>query len=36
MNREVKTLKPHISINVRNVKESVEFYKRCSAFSPQR
>jgi len=34
MNREVKTLKAHISINVRNVKESVEFYKKMLGIDP--
>src|SRR6188508_187669 len=34
MNREVKTLKAHISINVRNVKESVEFYKKMLGIEP--
>ncbi|HYE75683.1 MAG TPA: ArsI/CadI family heavy metal resistance metalloenzyme [Blastocatellia bacterium] len=34
MNQEVKVLKPHVSLNVRNVKESVEFYKKMFGLEP--
>jgi catechol 2,3-dioxygenase-like lactoylglutathione lyase family enzyme len=34
MSDEVKVLKPHISINVRNVAESVEFYKKMFGIEP--
>jgi catechol 2,3-dioxygenase-like lactoylglutathione lyase family enzyme len=34
MNTEVKALKPHISINVRNVMASVEFYKKMFGIEP--
>lgn len=31
---EIKVLKPHVSINVRNVVESVEFYKKMFGIEP--
>src|SRR5262249_26958428 len=34
MSNEVKILKPHISINVRNVAESIAFYKRLFGIEP--
>jgi len=34
MSDEVKVLKPHVSINVRNVAESVEFYKKMFGIEP--
>jgi catechol 2,3-dioxygenase-like lactoylglutathione lyase family enzyme len=34
MSDEVKVLKPHVSINVRNVVESVEFYKKMFGLEP--
>jgi catechol 2,3-dioxygenase-like lactoylglutathione lyase family enzyme len=34
MSIEVKTLKPHISINVRNVAESVAFYRKMLGVEP--
>jgi len=34
MNKEVKALKPHVSINVRNVSESVAFYKKMLGIEP--
>ena len=34
MNKEVQVLKPHVSINVRNVAESIEFYKRMFGIEP--
>jgi len=33
-NSQVKTLKPHVSLNVRNVGESVEFYKKFFGIEP--
>lgn len=33
---EVKTLKPHISLNVRNVEESVSFYKKLFGIEPMK
>jgi len=32
--RTINTLKPHISLNVRNVEESVEFYKKLFGIEP--
>src|ERR671925_109572 len=34
MRKEVKALKPHISINVRNVTESVAFYRKMFGVEP--
>jgi catechol 2,3-dioxygenase-like lactoylglutathione lyase family enzyme len=34
MRKEVKALKPHISINVRNVTESIEFYRKMLGVEP--
>ncbi len=34
MRKEVKALKPHVSINVRNVTESVEFYRKMFGIEP--
>ena len=34
MKKEVKALKPHVSINVRNVNESVEFYRKLFGIEP--
>jgi catechol 2,3-dioxygenase-like lactoylglutathione lyase family enzyme len=34
MSDEVKVLKPHVSINVRNVAESVEFYRKMFGIEP--
>jgi catechol 2,3-dioxygenase-like lactoylglutathione lyase family enzyme len=34
MRKEVKTLKPHISINIRNLAESIEFYRRMLGIEP--
>jgi catechol 2,3-dioxygenase-like lactoylglutathione lyase family enzyme len=34
MSDDVKVLKPHVSINVRNVVESVEFYKKMFGIEP--
>ena len=34
MRKEVNALKPHISINVRNVTESVEFYRKMLGIEP--
>src|SRR5215475_1066865 len=34
MSAEVKALKPHVSINVRNVNESVEFYRKMFGIEP--
>jgi catechol 2,3-dioxygenase-like lactoylglutathione lyase family enzyme len=34
MIKEVKALKPHVSINVRNVSESVEFYRKMFGIEP--
>ena len=36
MRIDVKALKPHISINVRNVSESVEFYKKMFGIEPSK
>ena len=32
--RTINTLKPHISLNVKNVEESVEFYKKLFGIEP--
>ena len=34
MRKEVKALKPHVSINVRNVTESIEFYRKMLGIEP--
>jgi catechol 2,3-dioxygenase-like lactoylglutathione lyase family enzyme len=34
MRKEVKALKPHVSINVRNVIESIEFYRKMLGVEP--
>jgi catechol 2,3-dioxygenase-like lactoylglutathione lyase family enzyme len=34
MRKEVKTLKPHISINIRNLSQSVEFYRKMLGVEP--
>jgi catechol 2,3-dioxygenase-like lactoylglutathione lyase family enzyme len=34
MRKEVKALKPHLSINVRNVTESIEFYRKMLGIEP--
>jgi catechol 2,3-dioxygenase-like lactoylglutathione lyase family enzyme len=34
MRKEVKALKPHVSINVRNVTESIEFYRKMLGLEP--
>ena len=34
MRKEVKALKPHVSINVRNVRESIEFYRKMLGIEP--
>lgn len=34
MSTEVKVLKPHVSINVKNVPESIEFYKKMLGIEP--
>jgi catechol 2,3-dioxygenase-like lactoylglutathione lyase family enzyme len=34
MKKEVKALKPHVSINVRSVKESIEFYRKMLGIEP--
>ena len=34
MNESVKVLKPHVSINVRNVQASIEFYKKMFGIEP--
>lgn len=34
MSKEVKVLKPHVSINVRNVTESIEFYRKMFGIEP--
>ena len=34
MTLEVQVLKPHVSINVRNVAESIEFYRRMLGVDP--
>jgi catechol 2,3-dioxygenase-like lactoylglutathione lyase family enzyme len=36
MRKEVKTLKPHVSINVRNVTESIEFYRKMLGIEPSK
>ncbi len=36
MRKEVKTLKPHISINIRNLTESVEFYRKMLGVEPSK
>src|SRR5215475_14954533 len=36
MRKEVKALKPHISINVRNVTDSIEFYKKMLGIEPSK
>jgi catechol 2,3-dioxygenase-like lactoylglutathione lyase family enzyme len=36
MRKEVKALKPHISINVRNVTESIEFYRKMLGIEPSK
>ena len=33
---KIKTLKPHISLNVRNVDESVDFYKKLFGIEPMK
>ncbi len=35
-NNEVKTLKPHISLNVRNVEKSVSFYQKLFGIEPMK
>jgi catechol 2,3-dioxygenase-like lactoylglutathione lyase family enzyme len=34
MRKEVKALKPHVSINVRNVTESIDFYRKMFGIEP--
>jgi catechol 2,3-dioxygenase-like lactoylglutathione lyase family enzyme len=34
MKKEVKALKPHVSINVSNVTESIEFYRKMLGIEP--
>ena len=34
MRKEVRALKPHVSINVRNVRESIEFYRKMLGIEP--
>jgi catechol 2,3-dioxygenase-like lactoylglutathione lyase family enzyme len=34
MQKVVKALKPHVSINVRNVTESIEFYRKMLGVEP--
>jgi catechol 2,3-dioxygenase-like lactoylglutathione lyase family enzyme len=34
MKKEVKALKPHVSINVRNLKDSIEFYRKVLGIEP--
>jgi catechol 2,3-dioxygenase-like lactoylglutathione lyase family enzyme len=34
MKKEVKALKPHVSINVRNVTQSIEFYRKMLGVEP--
>jgi catechol 2,3-dioxygenase-like lactoylglutathione lyase family enzyme len=34
MRKDVKTLKPHISINIRNLTDSVEFYRKMLGIEP--
>jgi catechol 2,3-dioxygenase-like lactoylglutathione lyase family enzyme len=36
MKKEVKALKPHVSINVRNVTESIEFYRKMLGIGPSK
>jgi catechol 2,3-dioxygenase-like lactoylglutathione lyase family enzyme len=36
MRKEVKALKPHVSINVRNVTESIEFYRKMLGIEPSK
>ena len=36
MKKEVKALKPHISINIRNLTESVEFYRKMLGIEPSK
>ena len=36
MRKEVKALKPHISINIRNVTESIEFYRKMLGIEPSK
>jgi catechol 2,3-dioxygenase-like lactoylglutathione lyase family enzyme len=36
MRNEVKALKPHVSINVRNVTESIEFYRKMLGIEPSK
>src|SRR6266498_5839270 len=36
MNAEVKALKPHVSINVRNVNESAAFYRKMFGIEPSK
>ncbi|MCI0388011.1 MAG: VOC family protein [Acidobacteria bacterium] len=34
MKKEVKALKPHVAINVRNITESIEFYRKMLGIEP--
>ncbi len=34
MKKEIKALKPHVSINVRNVTQSIEFYRKMFGIEP--
>jgi catechol 2,3-dioxygenase-like lactoylglutathione lyase family enzyme len=36
MRKEVKTLKPHISINIRNLSQSIEFYRKMLGIEPSK
>jgi catechol 2,3-dioxygenase-like lactoylglutathione lyase family enzyme len=36
MRKEVKALKPHVSINVHNVTESIEFYRKMLGIEPSK
>ena len=36
MSINVPTLKPHVSINVRNVQKSIEFYRRMLGIEPSK
>jgi catechol 2,3-dioxygenase-like lactoylglutathione lyase family enzyme len=36
LNTQIKTLKPHVSLNVKNVEESVEFYKKMLGIEPMK
>jgi catechol 2,3-dioxygenase-like lactoylglutathione lyase family enzyme len=36
MKKEIKALKPHVSINVRNVTESIEFYRKMFGIEPSK